>query len=124
MTISQIVNRTSALLFYINSRPHSVCVYVFSCLDKFDKFSRDILRRASQPVVIPETGSVYDYGIDCKAGQFVKWTEKTTEKGRSAPSSYVVTPEVRSAEDDVHLGVIQVLRYTFFWKYYPSYYVT
>ena len=86
-------------------------------MDKFDKFSRDILRRASQPVIIPEAGSVFDYGVDCKAGQFVKWSEKTTDKARTTPSSYIVIPEVRSAEDDVPLEFVQVLRYIFFWKF-------
>jgi len=63
-------------------------------MDKFDKFARDLLHRASQPITVPQSDSVYDYRVDCKVGQFVKWTEKSNDKGRNNTTNYISIPEV------------------------------
>lgn len=68
----------------------------YSCIAKFDEFARDIMAKASQPIIIPEGGNVFDYVVDCKLGVFVRWCDRQTEKTRNLPASYIVIPEVRS----------------------------
>ncbi len=74
---------------------NSTACCLFSLIDKFDKMARDALKNCPYTISLPDSGTVFDYYVDCKIGAFMHWREKQPEKNRKVVASYTIIPEVR-----------------------------
>ncbi|XP_013418883.1 dynein heavy chain domain-containing protein 1-like [Lingula anatina] len=63
-------------------------------ISKFNKFCRETLYRATYPISLPLSGTVFDYCVEVHHGMMIKWSDRPMEKMRNLPAHYVITPEV------------------------------
>ena len=71
-----------------------LCHFPLSCQTQFDAFARETLRRAAQPIHLPDGGTVYDYMVDPKLGTFMYWADRQMDRTRGLPPTYTLVPEV------------------------------
>ncbi len=94
----------------------------FSLIDKFDKMARDALKNCPYTISLPDSGTVFDYYVDCKIGAFMHWREKQPEKNRKVVASYTIIPEVGFLETLSSPSTFEIVKNTFLYWLSDGYY--